>query len=41
MAHRVAKSYSQQPAGLLWLSIELETLDTLSMMYGKIVDHVA
>jgi len=26
---------------LLWLSIELETLDTLSMMYGKVVDRVA
>jgi hypothetical protein len=35
-----SKSYTRQSADLLWQSIELETLDILTMAHDMIADHV-
>ena len=37
----IVRSYTWQPAGLLWLPIELKTLDISSMVYYGIADLVA
>eukprot|EP01043_Picozoa_sp_COSAG02_P065181 COSAG02_NODE_9757_length_2119_cov_2.147030_4_plen_54_part_01 len=34
-----SKSYTRQSADLLWQSIELETLDILTMAHDMIADH--
>eukprot|EP01043_Picozoa_sp_COSAG02_P065180 COSAG02_NODE_9757_length_2119_cov_2.147030_3_plen_73_part_00 len=34
------QSYTRQSADLLWQSIELETLDILTMAHDMIADHV-
>ena len=36
-----SKSYTRQSADLLWLPIELETLDILTMVHDTIADRVA
>ena len=37
----IVKSYTPQSADLMWLTIELETLDISGMVYGKIAERVA
>jgi|EP01043_Picozoa_sp_COSAG02_P002091 hypothetical protein len=37
----IVKSYTPQSADLMWLTIELETLDISGMVHGKIAERVA
>ena len=37
----IVKSYTPQSADLIWLTIELMTLDISGMGYGKIAERVA
>ena len=37
----IVKSYTPQSADLIWLMIELMTLDISGMGYGKIAERVA